>query len=156
LIGHWRLNHSTVGDIQSRKQRRQSLHYVATEFDDTVTVDASRLITRHDTTREKTSHMGMTLHVRRAAIWTLGHKSKKPTRVDAYVDGEYCAKILANSITNCRTSRVWRDPLSPLLLLRSSRLLLLRSSIAAAATQQHCCCTVRWRGQTSRQRDIPE
>jgi len=53
-------------------------------------------------------------HVRRAAIWTLGHKSKKPTWVDAYVDGEYCAQIglLANSITNCRTSRVWRDPLS--------------------------------------------
>ena len=54
----------------------------------------------------------MRRHIRRAAIWTLGHKSKKPTRVDAYVDGEYCAQILANSITNCRTSRVWRDPLS--------------------------------------------
>jgi len=45
--------------------------------------------------------------------------------VDAHVDGEYCAQILANSITNCRTSRVWHDPLSrclsvmPLLLRRS-------------------------------------
>ena len=29
-----------------------------------------------------------------------------------YVDGQYCAQILANSITNCMTSRVWRDPLS--------------------------------------------
>jgi len=55
---------------------------------------------------------GMMHHVRRAAIWTLGHKSKKADGVDAYVDGEYFAQILANSITNCRTSRVWRDPLS--------------------------------------------
>ena len=64
-------------------------------------------------------------HVRRAAIWTLGHKSKKPTRVDAYVDGEYCAQILANSITNCRTSRVWRDPLSRLDLTAATQQLML-------------------------------
>ena len=37
---------------------------------------------------------------------------KKPMWVYVYVDGQYCAQILANSITNCRTSRVWRDPLS--------------------------------------------
>ena len=64
-------------------------------------------------------------HIHRAAIWTLRHKSKKPTRVDAYVDAEYCAEILANSITNCRTSRVWHDPLS-------------RLDLAAAMQQQHC------------------
>jgi len=44
-----------------------------------------------------------------AGIWTLGHKSKKLTYVDAYVDGEYCAQILANLIMNCRTSRVLKS-----------------------------------------------
>ena len=72
-------------------------------------------------------------HVRRAAIWTLGHKSKKADGVDAYVDGEYFAQILANSITNCRTSRVWRDPLSTPL----TWLLLCSSLGRTAATQQH-------------------
>jgi len=71
-------------------------------------------------------------------------------RVDAYVNGEYCAQIVANSIKNCRTSRVFRDPLSRLDLTAATQepaaatqqqpaaLLLLRSSTAAA--QQHCCC----------------
>jgi len=101
--------------------------------------------------------MGTMRHVRKAAIWTLGHKSKKPTRVNAYVDGEYCAQILANSIKNCRTSRVFHDPLSRLDLTAATQQ-------PAAATQQHCCCytaaccccvaallrsTVRWRGQTN-------
>jgi len=45
---------------------------------------------------------------------------KKPTWVDAYVDGEYCAQILANSITNCRTRRVWHDPLSTRLELAAA------------------------------------
>jgi len=73
--------------------------------------------------------MGTMRHVRRAAIWTLGHKSKKPMRVDAYVDGEYCAQILANSIKNCRKSRVWHDPLSRLDLTAATQQ-------PAAATQQ--------------------
>ena len=75
-------------------------------------------------TDRQTSHMGTMRHVRRAAIWALGHKSKKPTRVDAYVDGEYRALKLANLVKNCRTSRVWRDPLSCL-------------DLTAATQQQH-------------------
>ena len=43
-----------------------------------------------------------------------GTNQKQPKWVDAYVHGEYCAQILANSTTNWRTSRVWRDPLSRL------------------------------------------
>ena len=85
--------------------------------------------------------MGTMRHVRRAAIWTLGHKSKKPTSVDAYVDGEYCAQILANSIKNCRTSRVFRDPLSRLDL--------------TAATQQHRPL-VRTNKHRDKQTNIPE
>jgi len=81
--------------------------------------------------------MGTMRHGRRAAIWTLGHKSKKPMRVDAYVDGEYCAQILANSIMNCRTSRVWRDPLSCLDL--------------TAAMQQPAAALPQTNKQTSRQ-----
>ena len=40
--------------------------------------------------------------------------------VDAYVHGEYCAQILANSITNWRMSRVWPDPLSTRLELAAA------------------------------------
>ena len=36
----------------------------------------------------------------------LDTNQKKPTWVDAYVDGQYCTQIIANSIKNCRTSRV--------------------------------------------------
>ena len=95
--------------------------------------------------------MGTIRHVGRAAIWTLGYKSKKPTWVDAYVDGKYCAQILANSIMICRTSRVWRDPLS-------------RLDLTAAMQQQHrplarpvlllsSSSTGRWHGrrQTNKQ-----
>ena len=89
------------------------------------------------------------------AIWTLGHKSKKSTRVDAYVDGQYCAQILANSITNCRTSGVGFGvthcrPALTWLLLRSSlgrasgRCSAAEAAILATANVTHRALFVLW------------
>ena len=101
--------------------------------------------------------MGTMCHVRRAAIWTLGQKSKKAMRVDAYVDGEYCAQILANSITNCRTSRAWRDPLSRLDLTAAMQQPAAAMQQPAAALQQHCCCVAAaLSAGADKQTNIPE
>jgi len=61
-----------------------------------------------------------------------------------YVDGEYCAQILANSITNCRMSRVWRDPLSGCLSVMP---LLLRRSDGWTVSRASGWCTVRASGR---------
>ena len=112
-------------------------------------------------------------HVRRAAIWTLGHKSKKADESRCVCRWRVLCPNISKFDQECRMSRVFRDLLSHLDLTAATQQ-------PAAATQQHCCwqccccyaaavrlhrllgclaawllhrllgsSTVRWRGQTS-------